>query len=132
MEMCYDGALVMPRNYVLMDEEDMCYTEGGAALSWENVIKVGLGIMAVCGAVNQALTLFNNAIKTGATIKGISEAAFYSGVASKVSAAVGKITTWIGAHMGAVAAVLGALLGFTGGYALGSYVAKRVYARYGV
>ena len=29
MEMCYDGALVMPSNYVVMDEEEMTYTQGG-------------------------------------------------------------------------------------------------------
>ncbi len=29
MEMCYDGALAMPSNYVVMDEEEMTYTQGG-------------------------------------------------------------------------------------------------------
>lgn len=29
MEMCYDGALVMPSNFVTMDEEEMMYVEGG-------------------------------------------------------------------------------------------------------
>ena len=29
MEMCYDGALVMPSSYVAMDEEEMTYVEGG-------------------------------------------------------------------------------------------------------
>lgn len=29
MEMCYDGALVMPSSYVVMDEEEMTYLEGG-------------------------------------------------------------------------------------------------------
>jgi len=29
MEMCYDGALVMPSNYAVMDEEEMTYVEGG-------------------------------------------------------------------------------------------------------
>ncbi len=32
MEMCYDGALVMPSSYALMDEDEMCYVEGG--ISW--------------------------------------------------------------------------------------------------
>ena len=30
MDMCYEGALVMPSNYVVMDEEEMTYVEGGA------------------------------------------------------------------------------------------------------
>lgn len=29
MEMCYDGALVMPSSYAVMDEEEMTYVEGG-------------------------------------------------------------------------------------------------------
>ena len=29
MEMCYDGALVMPSSYAMMDEEEMMYVEGG-------------------------------------------------------------------------------------------------------
>lgn len=33
MEICYDGALVMPSNYAVMDEEKMTYTEGGAYLN---------------------------------------------------------------------------------------------------
>ena len=31
MEMCYDGALVMPSNYAVMNEEEMTYVEGGNA-----------------------------------------------------------------------------------------------------
>ena len=30
MDMCYDGTLVMPSSYVLMDEEEMMYVEGGS------------------------------------------------------------------------------------------------------
>jgi hypothetical protein len=29
MEMCYDGALVMPSSYAVMNEEEMSYVEGG-------------------------------------------------------------------------------------------------------
>ncbi len=29
MEMCYDGALVMPSNYAVMSEDEMTYVEGG-------------------------------------------------------------------------------------------------------
>ena len=30
MEMCYDGALVMPCSYAVMSEDEMTYVEGGA------------------------------------------------------------------------------------------------------
>ena len=42
MEMCYDGALVMPSNYVVMNDEEMCYLEGGIKASvklWGVTIK---------------------------------------------------------------------------------------------
>ena len=29
MEMCYDGVLVMPNNYAVVDEEEMTYVDGG-------------------------------------------------------------------------------------------------------
>lgn len=33
MELCYDGALVMPSNYVVMSEEEMTYVEGGGKIT---------------------------------------------------------------------------------------------------
>lgn len=30
MEMCYDNALVMPKSYSIMNEEEMTYVEGGS------------------------------------------------------------------------------------------------------
>ncbi len=33
MDMCYDGALVIPSSYAVMDEEEMMYVEGGAYYS---------------------------------------------------------------------------------------------------
>lgn len=38
MEMCYDGALVMPSSYAVMSEEEMMYLEGGA-FKWKTVGK---------------------------------------------------------------------------------------------
>ena len=32
MEMCYDGTLVMPSSYAIMNEEEMTYLEGGWCL----------------------------------------------------------------------------------------------------
>ena len=45
MELCYDGALVLPSSYAVMDEEEMCYTEGG--WSGRQVLKNVCGILAV-------------------------------------------------------------------------------------
>ena len=29
MEMCYDGSLIMPSSYTLMNDDEMCYLNGG-------------------------------------------------------------------------------------------------------
>ena len=39
MEMCYDGALVMPSSYAVMDAEEMTYVEGG--VSWKTAKQWG-------------------------------------------------------------------------------------------
>ena len=36
MEMCYDGALVMPNKFVVMDAEEMTYVNGGAYKTYRN------------------------------------------------------------------------------------------------
>lgn len=37
MEMTYDGMLVMPSSYAVMDEEEMTYVEGGGTIK----VKIG-------------------------------------------------------------------------------------------
>ena len=41
MELCYDGALVLPSSYAVMDEEEMTYTEGGGEVELIEEIKDG-------------------------------------------------------------------------------------------
>lgn len=59
MEMCYDGALVMPSSYAVMDEEEMTYVEGGASkfVSKSNCIDglAGIGISSPYLALTGAL-----------------------------------------------------------------------------
>ena len=59
MEMCYDGTLVMPSSYAVMDEEEMTYVEGGASkfVSKSNCIDglVGIGISSPYLALTGAL-----------------------------------------------------------------------------
>ena len=42
MEMCYDGALVMPSSYAVMDEEEMMYVEGSWSFKYS-------GLKNICG-----------------------------------------------------------------------------------
>lgn len=52
--MTYDGALVMPSNYVAMDEEEMMYTNGGGTFK----VKVGSNsfVMGALAAIGGTLT----------------------------------------------------------------------------
>ena len=45
MEMCYDGALVMPSNYAVMDSDEMTYVNGG--WSGKQVLRNVTGMIAV-------------------------------------------------------------------------------------
>ncbi|RKJ67900.1 hypothetical protein [Roseburia sp. 1XD42-69] len=49
MEMCYDGALVMPSSYAVMSEEEMLYLEGGRTISRSWVaVAVDVIALAIC------------------------------------------------------------------------------------
>ena len=39
MEMCYEGALVMPSSYVVMNEDEMTYVEGGGTATVRGTAK---------------------------------------------------------------------------------------------
>ncbi len=47
MEICYDGALVMPKNYAVVDEEEMTYVDGGATFS-SNQCKNFVAALGLC------------------------------------------------------------------------------------
>lgn len=47
--MCYDGTLVMPSSYVVMDGEEMTYVEGGGWGAYKGLEALGQ-ILAICGA----------------------------------------------------------------------------------
>ncbi|MGN0351591.1 MAG: hypothetical protein ACI4ES_08055 [Roseburia sp.] len=49
MDMCYEGALVMPSSYAVMDEEEMTYVEGGIGV--EAVLAI---ILSVAGGTYAA------------------------------------------------------------------------------
>ncbi|MEY8425828.1 hypothetical protein AALB52_24770 [Lachnospiraceae bacterium 38-14] len=54
MEMCYDGALVMPSSYAVMSEDEMTYVEGGMSgrtRTREDRVCVASFIAAATGAL---------------------------------------------------------------------------------
>lgn len=51
MEMCYDGALVMPSGYAVMSTDDMTYVEGGSFAISKNVFKYTVTAIVVAGCI---------------------------------------------------------------------------------
>lgn len=52
MELCYDGALVMPSNYAMMNEDEMTYVDGGGRIYFHmskstlvNIVSSAFGYM---------------------------------------------------------------------------------------
>lgn len=67
MEMCYDGALVMPKNYAVVNEEEMTYVDGGifksvnhhflsgySARNWCNSMAARCWGLYACGIIGSA------------------------------------------------------------------------------
>ena len=103
MDMCYDGALVMPSSYAVMNEEDMTYVEGGmsAKVKWYGIYvhlsnkDVGY-ITDLCSVGGGASTVLSAVAKTGV---GTKYAAIVAGVLWAGSGAIG-ITNRIGGYDG--------------------------------
>ena len=59
MEMCYDGALVMPRSYAVMNEEEMTYVEGGFYINKDKCATMATYISMITGVSQYALTVMS-------------------------------------------------------------------------
>lgn len=104
MGMNYDGALVMPSSYVLMDEEEMTYTEGGKTTSYTgklSAIKTRLNTVktaSLAGLGGSALIGLGVG-STGAIIAGAVAGAltgnWFSNVSSICNGALAKVKTLI-------------------------------------
>ncbi len=68
MDMCYDGALIMPSNYAVMDEEEMIYVEGGVSVK-----KTSMGYKVVLSAQDcgDLAALAAGGSATMATVSGV-------------------------------------------------------------
>ena len=97
LEMCYNGTLVMPINYAVVNDNEMEYVDGG-------------GIYISNSKLHTMTALFMCAYQVNATLV----AAGMTAVATTVSRVVSKITKWIGSAFGGV-------IGSLSGWAIGAY-----------
>ncbi len=95
MEMCYDGALVMPSNYAVMSEDEMMYVDGG---------------------VKASVKLWGVQIKfTGRDAEGLALALAAGSGATWLAAELGAPTVVGGIGIGAIAAMLTTAAAAVGG-----------------
>lgn len=100
MELCYEGGLVMPSSYAMMDEDEMAYVEGGAAFSAQRL-------------ANNLYTLYNYWGALGLTASMVYCIGFcaYATIVARFS--------WVGTRLGAIGGFVGAVIGAVVGAAVG-------------
>ena len=100
MEMCYDGALVMPSNYAVMDENEMTYVEGGSLATLKSNLR-GISTLVknyLCKWMSGATVgqVMKNCGLTWSQIGAL--AGSYSPLCAKIVSAISVVTRWLGAH----------------------------------
>lgn len=116
MEMCYDGTLVMPSSFAIMNEEEMTYTEGGARVTVGIQIKSNSFIIGLLGAIGGTLTTAK-ATAALATATGAIITAIELGTA-------GAGTLYAGAFILAAGAFIPTIAGFAVTYGINSLKGK--------
>ena len=120
MEMCYDGALVMPSGYAVMDEEEMTYVEGGASISrrtfsWGVSITIGIAVTALTAGLGTFFATAGLRIVLGSY-------SLRHALAAAIVKGIGKLGIWVGNNM--VANICGGIAGCGAGD-LAGYVFDR-------
>lgn len=97
MEMCYDGMLVMPSSYAVMDEEEMTYVDGGGSITINRTT-----INQALGFIGAALTV---ATIASLIVKGASKLFTVACEGSGILAGIAGYVLGIGACLVAAAAI---------------------------
>ena len=90
MDMCYDGTLVMPSSYAVMDEDEMSYVEGGGSITINrSSIKKAIGkVFQVISGISTIAWLAN------------AQASQIAGLVAKSAIAIGKAILSVGGFAG--------------------------------
>ena len=95
MEMCYEGTLAMPSNYVALDSEEMTYVEGGKVWTTYRSLKEAdkaFGALAAAGATG---TMIEGALTT-LTLGFSAVLGVYSGyITSLAASCYNKTQAWL-------------------------------------
>jgi len=114
MEMCYDGALVMPNNCVVMNSEEMTYVEAGCVYISYDILK------------NVALAMCINPLP-GALL-----AVGYVKLCAIVSAQAGLLLGKLGSLGGPIGAAIGFVAGALTAASIATTYIDALWARKGI
>lgn len=93
MDMCYDGTLVMPLSYAVMDEDEMNYVEGGISFTVKK---------DTCATIS---TYISSVLRVCATALGI------AALEKKLTAGIVAIGKGIKAICGSIGGLIGIIIG---------------------
>lgn len=119
MEMRYDGTLVMPSNYAVIEEEEMTYVDGGGSFQKVAYSTVKYG-------VNMAV----NAVLGGGSIRLVKEVVKKYGKQGLKSAVKKGLQKWVSARVanslaGSFVSVMNGYLSFSVGAAAAEWLDRR-------
>lgn len=107
--MCYDGALVMPKQFAAVTEDEMVYVEGGSAKDIATNILCSLVAAALWEAGRWAIS--TGAIATALNAVGAAASAVWSAIAS-AAAFVWNTPVCLACLAGAVGITVGIVIGY--------------------
>lgn len=126
MEMCYDGALVMPGSYAVMSEDEMTYVEGGSSGNgfWNKASTIGTAINIIVKLLPltcwmSSMTKAGKALRTVVSLAGYTKKAFVNMVSNWI------VKAGLCATKSVATQVVGAVWGLTG-LSLGYMIAKGI------
>lgn len=111
MEMCYNGALVMPENYAIIADEEMTYIDGGIAVpNWLVGGAINLAISALFASLGGVLAK-GAANNIAAAIRAAGRGAVEAKIRTYVQRAAGfTIASWVCGWIPSAMTLFGAIV----------------------
>ncbi len=122
MDMCYDGALVLPSSYAVMNEEEMTYTEGGG---W-SVKTLWYNIVGAAGQYSVFKSICKRISVRGKTVWSWACSAV-SWAKDKAIAYLGTFCAKVGIEMSTVSRLIGVIVGVSTAFAIGYLGTHKVF-----
>lgn len=103
MELCYDGALVMPSSFVMMDEEEMTYVEGGAKKLIKTISAAQCSRLAaaacIIGGLVTAVAGLATVVSAVASVMSCGTLSAVTAICAGITAVAGGITASVSGYL---------------------------------